>query len=84
MIRSELLEILACPETKEEVTLADQALVDKINGKIEAGELLSRGGEKIRDKIDAGLVRKDRKFLYAIREDIPIMLIEEAIPLEGI
>jgi uncharacterized protein len=30
------------------------------------------------------LIRADRQILYPIREDIPVMLIEEGIPLEGI
>ena len=34
--------------------------------------------------MDGGLVREDGRYLYAIRNDIPIMLVEQAIPLEGI
>jgi len=34
------------------------------------------------ERIDAGLVRADGKFLYPIRHDIPIMLVDEAIPLK--
>jgi uncharacterized protein YbaR (Trm112 family) len=26
-------------------------------------------------------VREDRKYLYPIRQDIPVMLVDEAIPL---
>ena len=80
-IDANLLEILACPETKEPVALADEALIAKINSAIEAGTLQNRGGENIADKIDAGLLREDKKFLYPIRDDIPIMLIDEAIPI---
>jgi uncharacterized protein YbaR (Trm112 family) len=81
-IESKLLEILACPETKEPVSLADEALIAKINTAIEAGSLQNRGGEHIGEKIDGGLLRKDKKYLYPIRNDIPIMLIDEAIPVE--
>ena len=38
----------------------------------------------VADKLDGGLLRADKKILYPIREDIPVMLIEEGIPLEGI
>ena len=44
---------------------------------------MNRGGEAVKEHLDGGLVREDRKFLYPIREDIPIMLIDEAIPFEG-
>ena len=83
MIDKELLEILACPETKEPIQVADQALVDAVNARIEHGELTNRGGSRVERKIDGGLVREDRKYLYPIEDEIPIMLIDEAIPLEG-
>jgi uncharacterized protein YbaR (Trm112 family) len=84
MVDPELLDMLCCPETKEDVALADEALVGKLNALAESGQLRNRGGEIVKEKMDAGLVRADRMFLYPIREDIPIMLIDEAIPLEGL
>lgn len=83
MIDKELLEILACPETKEPVELADQELIDRINARIGQGGVKNRGGQAVEAKIDGGLVRADKAYLYPIREDIPIMLIDEAIPLEA-
>jgi uncharacterized protein YbaR (Trm112 family) len=80
----ELLDMLCCPETKQDVALADPSLVEALNRKIEAGQLKNRGGEAVREKLDSGLIRADRKVLYPVREDIPIMLIDEAIPLEGL
>jgi uncharacterized protein YbaR (Trm112 family) len=84
MVDQELLDMLCCPETKEDVSLADAGLVEKLNAKIEAAQLKNRGGEIVKEKMDSGLIRADRKVLYPIREDIPIMLIDEAIPLEGL
>jgi uncharacterized protein YbaR (Trm112 family) len=84
MVDPELLEMLCCPETKEDVALADAALVEKLNRLAESGQLKNRGGETVKEKMDAGLLRADKKVLYPIREDIPIMLIDEAIPLEGL
>jgi len=81
MIDKELLEILACPETKEPVQLADQEIVDQLNARIEKGEVKNRGGQPVEKKIDGGLVREDGAYLYPIEDDIPIMLIDEAIPL---
>ena len=82
MISQDLLDILCCPETKEEVALADAALITRINAKIAAGSVKNRSGQSVTEKIDSGLVRKDQKYLYPIREDIPIMLIDEALPLD--
>lgn len=83
MIDKDLLDILACPETKQELELADAALIEKINGAINQGKIKTRSGQKLTSPIDGGLVqKKDRKYLYPIVDEIPVLLIEEAIPLE--
>ncbi|MCC6488347.1 MAG: hypothetical protein IT364_12690 [Candidatus Hydrogenedentes bacterium] len=81
MVDPKLLEILVCPENKTPVTEADAALVARVNAAIEAGTLKNRAGEKVEERVDGGLIREDRAYLYPIRDDIPIMLIDEAIPL---
>ena len=78
---STLLSILACPEDKTPVTLAADDVVAGINDAIGAGTLSNRGGDKVTEAIEAGLVREDGKYLYPVRDDIPVMLIEEAIEL---
>lgn len=84
MVDKELLDMLCCPETKEDVSLLTGAPIDKLNKLAEEGSLKNRGGEIVKEKMEAGLLRADGKFLYPIREDIPIMLIDEAIPVEGL
>ncbi len=81
MIDPLLLEILACPESKEPVHEADAALIERLNAAIVQGQIKNRGGQAVTERIDGGLVRADGKFLYPVRDDIPIMLVEEAIPL---
>jgi len=84
MISKDILNILACPETHQDLTPADAKLVEQINVLIGQGVLRNRANEKIIKKIDGGLVRQDRKYLYPVRENIPILLIDEAIALEKI
>jgi len=83
MVSPELVEILACPETKQPVTLADKALIERLNLLIDQGKLVNRAGETVKRKMDGGLIREDRKYLYPIVDDIPVMLMDEAIPLEN-
>jgi len=80
----DLLAILACPETKEPVALADPGLVGRVNAGIEAGKVKSRDGQTVTRTMEAALVRQDRKVLYPVRGGIPIMLIDESILVDGI
>lgn len=84
MLDPELLEILVCPETKEPVRLADAPLLDRLNRAIAENRLSTRSGELVKERIEAGLVREDGRILYPVRDDIPVMLIDEAIPLEDL
>ena len=55
-ISPELLEILACPKCKGDITMNDS---------------------------EDGLICDHCKLLYEIRDDIPIMLIDEAKPIDS-
>jgi uncharacterized protein len=83
-IDKDLLGILCCPETKLEVSLADDVLIERLNDAVNRGTLMNKGKKPVTELLDGGLIRADRKILYPIREDIPVMLIEEGIPLDDI
>jgi uncharacterized protein YbaR (Trm112 family) len=68
MVDKELLDILCCPETKQDLALLDQKTVDKINSAIAQGKVKNKAGEDVKERI---------------REDIPIMLPDEAIAFEA-
>ena len=81
MIDRDLLEILVCPETGESLGEADSGLVRRLNGMIELGTLVDRSGKPVSRKMESGLVAPGGKYLYPVREDIPVLLIEESVPL---
>ena len=83
MLHPDLLKILCCPETRQPLTLADAALIDQLNEQIQRGQLRNRAGRPVTERLDGGLLRQDGKFLYPIREEIPVMLVDQAIPVVG-
>lgn len=84
MIDKDLLTILVCPETHQPLREAEPALLAKVNEAIRAGKCYNRGGALVADMLTEALLREDGKILYPILEGIPVLLIDEGIPLEGL
>lgn len=79
-----LLELLVCPESREPLQEADSALVERVNAAIRSGKAQNRAGKPVQEAIDGGLVRSDGQYLYAIRADIPNLLIDDAIAISAL
>ena len=82
MMRPEVLKMLVCPENRSELSVAPQDLVTRLNQAIAAGKLTNKVGQTIEQKLDGGLLRSDKTILYPIVDDIPMMLVDEGIPLD--
>jgi uncharacterized protein YbaR (Trm112 family) len=78
----ELLKILCCPDTHQPLAEAPPALVERVNQDIAKGSIKNRAGQTVTDPIAGGLLRKDEKALYPIRDDIPVLLVDEALILD--
>lgn len=78
----QLLAFLVCPETREPLRLADAHEIAALNDHISRGALQNRAGDQVDERIDGALIRADGQCAYAIREDIPVLLIDEGIPLD--
>jgi uncharacterized protein YbaR (Trm112 family) len=81
MIPPKLLQIICCPENHQALAVADPKLIQELNLKIAQGHVRNRAGAIVSERIDEGLVRADQRYLYPIRDSLPILLIDEAIPL---
>jgi len=83
-IKPDLLAIYCCPETLQKVTIADDTLIKKLNSSLTRGQLKNKGNRPVTEPFEEGLVREDGTLLYPIRGNIPVLLIEEGIPLSQI
>ncbi|MEK9499815.1 Trm112 family protein [Gaopeijia maritima] len=80
----ELLDILVCPETHRPVVLADEPLVARVNRMAGEGSVSNRGGATVQPGLEALLLRDDGRVAYPVREEIPIMLIDESIDIAAL
>ncbi|MEW6072583.1 MAG: Trm112 family protein [Planctomycetota bacterium] len=83
MIDPELLAILVCPDTRQPLSLAGEELVARVNAAIERSGVATVGGAAVREALEEGLVRADGRVIYPVRQSIPVLLIEEGIPVPG-
>lgn len=84
MLDAELLALLVCPETHQDVTLATPQELARLNEAISRGEVRARGGQPVTQPMEGVLIRIDRAVAYPIRDGIPVMLVAEALVIRGI
>lgn len=82
MLDAEFLAMVRCPEDHTKLALVDSATVARLNDAVDARRLKTRSGQLIDKRLDGALIREDRRVLYPIIDQIPILLIDEAIPSE--
>ncbi len=82
MLNADFLAMIRCPETRMPLVLADNRLIIALNDAIRANRLRNRSGQPVTEIIDGGLVRDDWKIVYPIVRDIPVLLVDEGIPLD--
>ena len=75
--------LLRCPATGQPLDFADENLLAQLNSRRLVGKEALPGGQEpaMPETIMAALIRADGKLLYPIRNEIPVLLLEEAIPL---
>jgi uncharacterized protein YbaR (Trm112 family) len=83
-MQAEQFHLLRCPVDRTALTEASADLVEEINRLIRDGQLTNVAGKRVDRTIDGGLIRAAGDLLYPIVDQIPVLLRDEAISLEGI
>ena len=78
-VDGKLLEILCCPVSKTPLIILSQAKLEKLNSAIEAGDALFIDGKKVTASLQEGLITENGKVIYAVQNDIPVLLEEQGI-----
>jgi uncharacterized protein YbaR (Trm112 family) len=81
MISSELLALLRCPQTKQALSMASAEQLAQVEAVRRTGKLRDHAGRAVLETISAGLVRADGSLLYPVRNGIPVLLLDDALPL---
>ena len=82
MINESLLKIVVCPLSRQPLRVAERSFVDRLNQAIAAGQVKDRAGRPIASPVEEGLLRQDGLLLYPVRDGIPVLLADEAIPID--
>ncbi len=77
-----LLDLLACPEKKTPLRVADAGLVDKLNAAVDKGKLRDRGGRVLGQRLQGALVREDGEIAYPVFDDMPWLVVDAGIELD--
>ena len=74
-----LLDILACPATRQPLAMLEARGLDALNQAIRAGGV-RRGDDSLQSEpLREALITRDRKRVYRIDDGIPVLLVEEGI-----
>jgi len=74
-----LLDILACPATRQPLSLLGRDGLDALNAAIAAGGIRRADESPQAEPLREALVTRDHRLVYRIEDGIPVLLADEAI-----
>ncbi len=79
----EILDLIRCPEKRVPLRPATAEELARLNERIRKGGFRNRGGTEVEEELTEALVREGGDIAYPIRRGIPILILEEGLPLES-
>jgi uncharacterized protein YbaR (Trm112 family) len=74
-----LLDILCCPASKTPLRLLTEGELAALNRAIGTGQVANGAGARVSGTLQGGLITRDGSRVYRVEDDIPVMLVDEAI-----
>jgi uncharacterized protein YbaR (Trm112 family) len=81
MLDAQLLALLVCPATHQDVSLAQPAEVERLVQGVRDGDVRTVAGKEADAAFEGALLRKDGAVAYPIRDGIPVMLVDEGLAI---
>ena len=79
-----LLDLLACPTTRQPLRPIDARTLHALNAAIAAGGVKRGDGNPQSGPVDAALVTADGRLVYRVDDGIPVLLAEESLDLSAV
>ncbi len=74
-----LLDMLCCPVSNTPLVTLTSGFVRKLNEKIASGEVQYVDGTLVEHPAESALITEDRKVVYLLEDEIPVLLPERGI-----
>jgi uncharacterized protein YbaR (Trm112 family) len=77
-----LLDLICCPVTRSSLELLPERELHRLNELIAARRIKNREDSLVEEPLTEALVTRSGKLVYPVRDGIPVLLEDQAMPLQ--